>query len=44
MTRQYMGHNAKRKLRWAESSPDRLCSGTSITLMTTGGSRICSHQ
>jgi len=26
------------------SSPSRLCSGTSITLMITGSSHLCSHQ
>ena len=36
----YMGHSPN-KLR---SSPSQLCSGTSITLMITGSSHLCSHQ
>ncbi|QCE03896.1 NADH dehydrogenase [Vigna unguiculata] len=39
-----MGHSPIRKPKTTESSPGRLRNGTSITLMTTGVSHICSHQ
>jgi len=39
-----MGHSPIRKPKTVESSPGRLRSGTSITLMTMGVSPICSHQ
>jgi len=40
---QYMGYNPK-ETRIAESNPDRLCSGISISLLATRSSHICSHQ
>jgi len=44
-TRQDMGYNPKRELRKDRIlNQDELSSETSITLMTTRSSRICSHQ
>jgi len=40
--KQYMDRGPKGKLEI--QSRERLSSGTSITLMITGSSRICSHQ
>jgi len=39
-----MGHNPIRKPKTTESSPYKLCSGTTISLLTLSISRICSHQ
>jgi len=36
-----MGHSPKRKL---ESILEMLSSGITVSLLTTGSSRICSHQ
>jgi len=36
-----MGHNPKRKL---ESIPEMLSSEITVSLLTTGSPRICSHQ
>jgi len=39
-----MAHSPKENPKQTEIIPSRLCSGTSITLMITGNSHICSHQ
>jgi len=39
-----MGHSPITKPNTEESSPDELRSGTITSLLTTGVSRICSHQ
>jgi len=39
-----MGHSPKVNSKKRDLSQHGLSSGTSITLMTTGSSRICSHQ
>jgi len=43
--RKYMGYGPKSELRRKQGLiEDKLCSGISITLMTTRSSHICSHQ
>jgi len=39
-----MGYNTKENSDKQDLIQDKLGSGTSITLMTTESSRICSHQ
>jgi len=39
-----MGHSSKVNSQKRDLSQHELSSGTSITLMTTGSSRICSYQ
>jgi len=39
-----MGHSPKVNSKKRDLSQHTLRGGTSITLMTTGSSRICSHQ
>jgi len=42
--RQYMGYSPKENSDKQDLIQDELSSGISITLMTTRGSHICSHQ